>query len=563
MRAISVAFSPARPSRLKNEPGILPAAYMRSSTSTVSGRKSTSRRLPAVAVESTTVSPARDDDGAGGLLGHLARLEGDLGSADLDGDPVHFRHMSLSCARPRCRQGPLHRLDASVVVAAHAYASSPGKPVAMTRASSSSAPRATRAAGRRAAGRPGRAPGAGRRARKARLSELADRSAALEAPGRRDAPATRCSSCVEPGDVLVSTVGPFAKWGEPAVRAAIAAARRRTSTRPASRRSSGACSRSSAAPAERAGAALLTAMGYDFVPGALAGALALEEAGRGAVRVDVGYYALGMGATSLRRHARVAGRVMLDDGYAFRDGAVRARALGRARALVQRAGKDRARRSRVGGAEHFTLPASYPALREVNVYLGWFGPLSRPMQAASLARLAGRARPGDAVGAADRGRAGRVARRHAAGRVRRSPASSPRPTTPAAPSSPRCSSPAPTPYDVDRRDHRLGRAARRRQAPARSGRSRPTASRRSKRASPTRASPASARKPPGGQQRAREQVARLDAAVAAHPQRCPRRAVEELPAQRVERARRAPAPSARAAGTPRTGRGGRARRGSR
>ena len=88
MRAISVAFSPARPSRLKNEPGILPAAYMRSSTSTVSGRKSTSRRLPAVAVESTIVSPGADDDGAGGLLGHLARLERDLRSADLDGDRV-------------------------------------------------------------------------------------------------------------------------------------------------------------------------------------------------------------------------------------------------------------------------------------------------------------------------------------------------------------------------------------------------------------------------------------------------------------------------------------------
>ena len=28
---------------------------------------------------------------------------------------------------------------------------------------------------------------------------------------------------LERGDVLVSTVGPFAKWGEPAVRAAIAA----------------------------------------------------------------------------------------------------------------------------------------------------------------------------------------------------------------------------------------------------------------------------------------------------------------------------------------------------
>ena len=59
MRAMSVAFSPARPSRLKNEPGILPAAYMRSSTSTVSGRKSTSRRLPAVAVQRTIVSPWR------------------------------------------------------------------------------------------------------------------------------------------------------------------------------------------------------------------------------------------------------------------------------------------------------------------------------------------------------------------------------------------------------------------------------------------------------------------------------------------------------------------------
>src|ERR1700729_3163198 len=57
MRAVSVPFSPGRPSRLKNEPGILPDAYIRSSTSTVSGRKSTSRRLPATAVQRTIVSP--------------------------------------------------------------------------------------------------------------------------------------------------------------------------------------------------------------------------------------------------------------------------------------------------------------------------------------------------------------------------------------------------------------------------------------------------------------------------------------------------------------------------
>src|SRR5437588_10291585 len=58
-RAVSVAFSPARPSRLKNEPGIFPAAYILSSTSTVRGRKSTSLRFPAVAVQRTIVSPDR------------------------------------------------------------------------------------------------------------------------------------------------------------------------------------------------------------------------------------------------------------------------------------------------------------------------------------------------------------------------------------------------------------------------------------------------------------------------------------------------------------------------
>ena len=53
MRAVRIARSVGRPSRLKNPPGILPAAYIRSSTSTVSGKKSApsraSRRPCAVA----------------------------------------------------------------------------------------------------------------------------------------------------------------------------------------------------------------------------------------------------------------------------------------------------------------------------------------------------------------------------------------------------------------------------------------------------------------------------------------------------------------------------------
>ena len=38
----------------------------------------------------------------------------------------------------------------------------------------------------------------------------------------------------------------------------------------------------------------------------------------------------------------------------------------------------------VGGAEHFGLPAAFPRLREVNVYLGWVGALARPLQAGTL-----------------------------------------------------------------------------------------------------------------------------------------------------------------------------------
>ena len=153
---------------------------------------------------------------------------------------------------------------------------------------------------------------------------------------------------------------------------------RSTSTRPASRRSSGACSRSTTPPARRAGATLLPAMGYDFVPGALAGALALEEAGarRGPRRRRL-LRARRRPGVAEPRHPRLAGgrrarpRVRVP-----RRAASRARAPPSASAPSPCAGKDRPAIS-VGGAEHFTLPAAYPRLREVNVYLGWFGPASR------------------------------------------------------------------------------------------------------------------------------------------------------------------------------------------
>ena len=60
-RQVRIAWSELLPSRRKNEPGILPAAYVRSSMSTVRGKKSVPSRTcrAAVAVASRTVSPMR------------------------------------------------------------------------------------------------------------------------------------------------------------------------------------------------------------------------------------------------------------------------------------------------------------------------------------------------------------------------------------------------------------------------------------------------------------------------------------------------------------------------
>jgi short subunit dehydrogenase-like uncharacterized protein len=195
---------------------------------------------------------------------------------------------------------------------------------------------------------------------------------------------------LEPGDVLVSTVGPFVKWGEPAVRAAIAAKGvyiDSTGEPPFIRR----VFEEFGPPAERAGAALLPALGYDYVPGALAGALALEEAGEEAVRVDVGYFAFGAGISGGTRRSAVG--IFLEDGYAYRGSALRsARIAERVRSFHVK-GKDREAIS-IGGSEHLTLPAVHPALEEVNVYLGWFGALARPLQAGSLAGSVAMRAPG-------------------------------------------------------------------------------------------------------------------------------------------------------------------------
>jgi short subunit dehydrogenase-like uncharacterized protein len=186
---------------------------------------------------------------------------------------------------------------------------------------------------------------------------------------------------VEKGDVLVTTVGPFIRWGAPAAAAATTAGAHYLD--------------STGEPAfirevfERYGpaaaghdAAMLTAFGYDWVPGNLAGGLALRGAGDDAVRVDVGYFVTGKGAMSGGTMASSVG-ALTEPGFVFRDGRVRSeRGAKRVRSFP--VGSKQQDAVSVGGSEHFALPKIAPQLREVNVYLGWFGPLARPMQALSL-----------------------------------------------------------------------------------------------------------------------------------------------------------------------------------
>jgi short subunit dehydrogenase-like uncharacterized protein len=196
-----------------------------------------------------------------------------------------------------------------------------------------------------------------------------------------DPPSVR--ALVEQGDVLVTTVGPFVRWGAPAAAAATRAGAHyidSTGEPPFIRE----VFERYGLVAEKVGCAMLTAFGYDWVPGNLAGGLALARAGESAVRVDVGYFVTGMtgpSGMSGGTRASLVG-VIAAPSFAFKDGRVRTE-RGAKDVRSFRVGDTELAGVSVGSSEHFALPRLAPHLREVNAYLGWFGPASRAMQVMS------------------------------------------------------------------------------------------------------------------------------------------------------------------------------------
>ena len=212
------------------------------------------------------------------------------------------------------------------------------------------------------------------------LKALADELGGLDVAVADASDQAALAAVVEPGDVLIATVGPFLRHGRTAVQvAAEAGAHYLDST------GEGTFIREVferwGPIAAGNGTAMLSAFGFDFVPGSLAGALALEKAGVEATSVDVAYFAFDVGISGGTK-ASIAG-MMLEEGFGWRDGALRPERAGR---RIERFDVDSKSMTGVSipGSEHLALPASYPQLRDVSVFLGVPPAAARLMSAGGL-----------------------------------------------------------------------------------------------------------------------------------------------------------------------------------
>ncbi len=210
------------------------------------------------------------------------------------------------------------------------------------------------------------------------LKKLAEESGGAETAVADVADPDSVRALLDTGDVLVTTVGPFLRYGGPALAAALAAGAHyfdSTGEGPFIRR---VFDRDQEAKA--AGVALVSAFGFDYVPGNLAAALALEQAPE-ATRVDVGYFMPSPG-TSGGTRASIAG-MLFEHGFAYRDGAIVPERSGARVRTFDVAGKTLTGVS-IPGSEQLALRHTYPGLRRVDVFLGLPPAAARGMQVTSL-----------------------------------------------------------------------------------------------------------------------------------------------------------------------------------
>jgi short subunit dehydrogenase-like uncharacterized protein len=201
------------------------------------------------------------------------------------------------------------------------------------------------------------------------------------------------SRLAEAGEIVISTVGPYSRYGRPVIAAAVGARAHYLDV-------TGEIAFSRLVideygeQARRDGITIQTASGYDYVPGHCAAAVALRRAGERAARVDIGYFASGPGGLKLSHGTMLSiAEVALERGVFFREGQLVEGEAGQS-VRVFSLGDKRREAISVSTTEHLFLPRHYPGLRQINVYLGWFGAASRLAPPAAMALAALRRVPG-------------------------------------------------------------------------------------------------------------------------------------------------------------------------
>ncbi|MEU6559048.1 saccharopine dehydrogenase family protein [Nocardia nova] len=190
------------------------------------------------------------------------------------------------------------------------------------------------------------------------------------------------------GDVLITTVGPFLRFGGPALSAALDAGAHYLDSTGEGPFIRDVFDRD--AQARRAEVALLTAFGFDYVPGNVAAALALREAPR-ASGVDIGYFIASPGASGGTR-ASIAG-MLFERGFALRGGQIVPERSGARVRTFEVEGRSRTGVS-IPGSEHLILHRVHPDLRAAGVFLGLPPVAARGLQLTSLVTdIASRVRP--------------------------------------------------------------------------------------------------------------------------------------------------------------------------
>ncbi|MFF5635950.1 saccharopine dehydrogenase NADP-binding domain-containing protein [Streptomyces sp. NPDC012825] len=210
----------------------------------------------------------------------------------------------------------------------------------------------------------------------AALAALAERSGGLDHLVVDAATPDDLRKHLRRGDVLITTVGPFERFGLPVAQAAADEGAHYLD-------SSGEVGfvRTLHARhhhrARETGAVMLPAFGYDYVPGFLTAALALRKAGPAARAVDIGYFADG----PIRRGISQGTRTTM------RDGLILPSARWYRHRLVDERTASRVHRFTVRGPPQVRVPRlrhrsplparEFPSLDAVTVYNGWFPELSR------------------------------------------------------------------------------------------------------------------------------------------------------------------------------------------